>query len=140
MLLKMFKSTKIHYKNHCLIQIQMSKLILNMIWFLVLTVCFRWNFIVSEKCFEKFEEDEQSFCSCDLPVYDDSFPTLPYEQVLLLCSLYCSQTKECVAFNFWSDTQRCQIFNKPLEKFSVKTNCSYFALKSFLLLQFYGHF
>ena len=104
-----------------------------MIWFLVLTVSLGWNFVVAAKCFEKFEEDGLSFCSCDHPVYDDSFPTLPYEQALMLCSFNCSQTKECVAYNFWSVTHRCQIFNRPLKRFTRKLNCSYFSLKSFVL-------
>ncbi|ESN94077.1 hypothetical protein HELRODRAFT_180245 [Helobdella robusta] len=74
------------------------------------------------KCFTKFE----NYCACDTNFNKSEFSTFSYWDGLFLCSFKCSQTHHCVAYNFWSESNQCQLFNKRLKKFSVVTNCQYY--------------
>ncbi|ESO04912.1 hypothetical protein HELRODRAFT_171914 [Helobdella robusta] len=76
-----------------------------------------------------FEEDNVSFCSCDHPYEDRSWSTFSFLEVLMLCSMRCSQTAGCVAYNFFSATNQCQLFNQTLNKFSVLPGCQYYLIK-----------
>ncbi|ESO04917.1 hypothetical protein HELRODRAFT_171919 [Helobdella robusta] len=81
-------------------------------------------------CFSSFKEDNMSFCSCDPAIEDRSWSTFSFLEALMLCSMRCSQTASCVAYNFFSATNQCQLFNQTLNKFSVLPGCQYFLKKA----------
>ncbi|ESO04916.1 hypothetical protein HELRODRAFT_171918 [Helobdella robusta] len=85
--------------------------------------------IGAKKCFQRFEEDNASFCSCDPAIEDRSLSTFSFLEALMLCSMRCSQTASCVAYNFFNATNQCQLFNQTLNKFSVLPGCQYFFKK-----------
>ncbi|ESO04920.1 hypothetical protein HELRODRAFT_171922 [Helobdella robusta] len=71
------------------------------------------------QCFKPFKEDDVDFCSCDPAIEDRSLSTFSFLEALMLCSMRCSQTASCVAYNFFNATNQCQLFNQTLNKFSV---------------------
>ncbi|ESO04907.1 hypothetical protein HELRODRAFT_171909 [Helobdella robusta] len=83
--------------------------------------------VANINCFQKFEEDNVSFCSCDPAIEDRSWSTFSFLEALMLCSMRCSQTASCVAYNFFNATNQCQLFNQTLNKFSVVSGCQYYA-------------
>ncbi|ESN94078.1 hypothetical protein HELRODRAFT_180246 [Helobdella robusta] len=48
-----------------------------------------------------------------------SFSSLKSVEALVLCSMRCSQTASCVAYNFFTGSNQCQLFNQTLKKFSL---------------------
>ncbi|ESO04911.1 hypothetical protein HELRODRAFT_171913 [Helobdella robusta] len=80
-------------------------------------------------CFEKFREGNVDFCSCDPAIEDRSWSTFSFLEALMLCSMRCSQTASCVAYNFINATNQCQLFNQTLNKFSVLPGCQYYYRK-----------
>ncbi|ESO04910.1 hypothetical protein HELRODRAFT_171912 [Helobdella robusta] len=82
--------------------------------------------VANINCFQKFEEDSVSFCSCDPAIEDRSWSTFSFLEALMLCSMRCSQTASCVAYNFFNATNQCQLFNQTLNKFSVLSGCQYY--------------
>ncbi|ESO04902.1 hypothetical protein HELRODRAFT_171904 [Helobdella robusta] len=77
-------------------------------------------------CFQRLEEDNVSFCSCDPAIEDRSWSKFSFLEALMLCSMRCSQTASCVAYNFFNATNQCQLFNQTLNKFSVLPGCQYY--------------
>ncbi|ESO04905.1 hypothetical protein HELRODRAFT_171907 [Helobdella robusta] len=77
-------------------------------------------------CYHRLEEDNVSFCSCDPAIEDRSWSTFSFIEALMLCSMRCSHTASCVAYNFFNATNQCQLFNQTLNKFSVMPGCQYY--------------
>ncbi|ESO04906.1 hypothetical protein HELRODRAFT_171908 [Helobdella robusta] len=90
--------------------------------FMKLPVCV----ISSKNCFRRLEEGDVDFCSCDHSIEDRSLSTFSFLEALMLCSMRCSQTASCVAYNFFNATNQCQLFNQTLNKFSVMPGCQYY--------------
>ncbi|ESO04901.1 hypothetical protein HELRODRAFT_171903 [Helobdella robusta] len=82
--------------------------------------------IAKQRCFKPFKEDDVDFCSCDPAIEDRSWSTFSFLEALMLCSMRCSQTASCVAYNFFNATNQCQLFNQTLNKFSVLPGCQYY--------------
>ncbi|ESN97539.1 hypothetical protein HELRODRAFT_177970 [Helobdella robusta] len=92
--------------------------------------CLCFLIIVAEKkCFQTFEEDKVGFCSCDRPIVNTSLHSFSFIEALVLCSMRCSQTASCVAYNFFNATNQCQLFTQTLNKFSVLPGCQYYYRK-----------
>ncbi|ESO04903.1 hypothetical protein HELRODRAFT_171905 [Helobdella robusta] len=87
------------------------------------------TFLVNASCVHRLEENNVSFCSCDPAIEDRSWSTFSFLEALMLCSMRCSQTASCVAYNFFSATNQCQLFNQTLNKFSVMPGCQYYYRK-----------
>ncbi|ESO04900.1 hypothetical protein HELRODRAFT_171902 [Helobdella robusta] len=83
------------------------------------------NIIVARNCYRKLEDGDVSFCSCDQAIED----RISFLEALMLCSMRCSQTASCVAYNFFNATNQCQLFNQTLNKFSVLPGCQYYLKK-----------
>ncbi|ESO04904.1 hypothetical protein HELRODRAFT_171906 [Helobdella robusta] len=90
----------------------------------ILMIYLQIGLIVAKiKCFRSFKEDDVRFFSCDKPMEHTSLS-------LMLCSMRCSQTTSCVAYNFFNATNQCQLFNQTLNKFSVLPGCQYYLRKA----------
>ncbi|ESN94085.1 hypothetical protein HELRODRAFT_180253 [Helobdella robusta] len=78
------------------------------------------------KCFTKFKRSGKSFCACDLPFAKLNFASSSSKEAFMLCSMRCSQTNNCVAYNYWLHSNDCQLFDGKLRNFSVVPHCHYF--------------
>ncbi|ESO06576.1 hypothetical protein HELRODRAFT_160759 [Helobdella robusta] len=87
--------------------------------------------ITYAECFTKYERDGTCFCSCDSSVESSYLSTISSVEALILCSMRCSQKSSCVAYNFFTASNQCQLFNKTGNCFRVVPNCHhYFKLTS----------
>ncbi|ESO06579.1 hypothetical protein HELRODRAFT_160762 [Helobdella robusta] len=87
--------------------------------------------MAKRNCFQRFDISGKYFCSCDQPM--ETSTLLESVRTLLLCSMRCSQSGACVAFNFWIDSNQCQLFNRTIKKFSFLPKCQYYFVKGGLI-------
>ncbi|ESO06568.1 hypothetical protein HELRODRAFT_160750 [Helobdella robusta] len=82
---------------------------------------------VRAKCFEVFEMESRSYCTCAEPFKSTMISAVAsYRQALLLCSMRCSQLGNCMAFNFWDSSNFCQLFNQTTKSLSMISNCKHY--------------
>ncbi|ESO06575.1 hypothetical protein HELRODRAFT_160758 [Helobdella robusta] len=72
------------------------------------------------------------FCSCDSSFESSSLSTFSSVEALMLCSMRCSQTSSCVAYNFFTASNQCQLFNRTMEKFSKVSSCQHYFRRGLL--------
>ncbi|ESO06570.1 hypothetical protein HELRODRAFT_160752 [Helobdella robusta] len=81
---------------------------------------------MSAKCFTKFEKSDKSYCACDSSMEYSSLFMFSSVEALMLCSMRCSQTSSCVAYNFFTASKQCQLFNQTLKIYSSVSGCQYY--------------
>ncbi|ESO06577.1 hypothetical protein HELRODRAFT_160760 [Helobdella robusta] len=93
---------------------------------LVVVNLFAYSLYVSGKCFRKYEKYGTCFCACDSSFENLTLSRFSSAEALMLCSMRCSRTSSCVAYNFFNAPNQCQLFNRTIDKFSVVPSCQYF--------------
>ncbi|ESN94080.1 hypothetical protein HELRODRAFT_180248 [Helobdella robusta] len=83
-------------------------------------------FYAHARCFTRFATDGKCFCACDSPFSSTKFSMVSAREAVLLCSMRCSQTADCVAYNFIEGSNQCQLFNQTSKTFSLVPNCQHF--------------
>ncbi|ESO06578.1 hypothetical protein HELRODRAFT_160761 [Helobdella robusta] len=87
--------------------------------------------LASTSCFEKLKDGERFVCSSDHPTDEViiSQSLFPAEKALMLCLIRCSQTSSCVVNNFFTTSNRCQLFDSVAKTSSVVAGCQNFVKK-----------
>ncbi|ESO06566.1 hypothetical protein HELRODRAFT_160748 [Helobdella robusta] len=91
-------------------------------------LCFSFMiFNAYAKCFTTFKRDGKHFCACGSSFESSSFPMFSSVEAFMFCSMKCSQSTSCAAYNFFIASNNCQLFNRTVETFAAIPNCQYYS-------------
>ncbi|ESO10495.1 hypothetical protein HELRODRAFT_183525 [Helobdella robusta] len=95
------------------------------IFFILVGLFVRCSWTSEIKCFEEHLDCQQKeHCRHDQPSTQTQFNVVPSSNALLLCTWTCSNDSQCLAFNFFSSSGTCQMYNNPSENcFYAADNC-----------------